>query len=76
MQGAIAYNLVDLALAAPKPVFSDIIGVFSQINRTFDGPGTNSDLRTSSNQVCSLIESLCLGLNPSIGVSSANAARP
>lgn len=51
MQGAIAYNLVDLALAAPKPVFSDIIGVFSQINRTFDGPGTNSDLRTSSNQV-------------------------
>ncbi|KAG8764613.1 phosphatidylinositol-4- kinase [Ceratobasidium sp. 428] len=51
MQGAIAFNLVDLALAAPKNVFSDIIHVFSQINRTVEEQEPNSEARSSSNQV-------------------------
>ncbi|KAG8734179.1 phosphatidylinositol-4- kinase, partial [Ceratobasidium sp. 423] len=51
VQGAISYNLVDLALAAPQNVFSDIIHVFSQINRIVEGAENNSGARTSSNQV-------------------------
>ncbi|KAJ1309818.1 hypothetical protein OPQ81_006583 [Rhizoctonia solani] len=51
VQGAISYNLVDLALAAPQNVFSDIIHVFSQINRIVEGAENNSEARTSSNQV-------------------------
>ncbi|CAE6494869.1 unnamed protein product [Rhizoctonia solani] len=51
VQGAISYNLVDLALAAPQNVFSDIIHVFSQINRIVEGAESNSGARTSSNQV-------------------------
>ncbi|KAG8721515.1 phosphatidylinositol-4- kinase [Ceratobasidium sp. 394] len=51
VQGAIAFNLVDLALAAPKNVFSDIIRVFSQINRTVEEQESNSEVRSSSNQV-------------------------
>lgn len=51
VQGAISYNLVDLALAAPKNVFSDIIRVFSQINRIVEGTENSSEARSSSNQV-------------------------
>ncbi|KAG9126585.1 phosphatidylinositol-4- kinase [Ceratobasidium sp. 392] len=51
VQGAIAFNLVDLALAAPKNVFSDIIRVFSQINRTVEEQEPNLEARSSSNQV-------------------------
>ncbi|CAE6500527.1 unnamed protein product [Rhizoctonia solani] len=51
VQGAISYNLVDLALAAPQNVFSDIIHVFSQINRIVEGAENHSEARTSSNQV-------------------------
>ncbi|QRV86070.1 phosphatidylinositol 3- and 4-kinase [Ceratobasidium sp. AG-Ba] len=51
VQGAIAFNLVDLALAAPKNVFSDIIRVFSQINRTVEEQESNLEVRSSSNQV-------------------------
>ncbi|KAF8759029.1 PI3 PI4-kinase family [Rhizoctonia solani] len=51
VQGAISYNLVDLALAAPQNIFSDIIHVFSQINRIVEGAESNSGARTSSNQV-------------------------
>ncbi|KAG8880085.1 phosphatidylinositol-4- kinase [Tulasnella sp. 332] len=36
VEAAIAYNLVDLALAAPEKVFSDIIRVFSVIERVLD----------------------------------------
>lgn len=38
VEAAIAYNLVDLALAAPTKVFSDIIRAFSIIERVLD-PG-------------------------------------
>ncbi|ELU44766.1 phosphatidylinositol 4-kinase beta [Rhizoctonia solani AG-1 IA] len=38
-------------LAAPQNVFSDIIHVFSQINRIVEGAESNSGARTSSNQV-------------------------
>ncbi|CAE6468907.1 unnamed protein product [Rhizoctonia solani] len=51
VQGAISYNLVDLALAAPQSVFSDIIRVFSQINRVVEGAENSSEARSSSNQV-------------------------
>ncbi|CAE6400878.1 unnamed protein product, partial [Rhizoctonia solani] len=51
VQGAISYNLVDLALAAPQNVFSDIIHVFSQINRVVEGAEDSSGVRASSNQV-------------------------
>lgn len=47
VEAAIAYNLVDLALAAPPSSFSDVIKAFSAINRC-----TNSDdPRFSSNMV-------------------------
>ncbi|KAG8878350.1 phosphatidylinositol-4- kinase [Tulasnella sp. 331] len=36
VEAAIAYNLVDLALAAPEKVFSDIIRAFSVIERVLD----------------------------------------
>lgn len=36
VEAAIAYNLVDLALAAPLKVFSDIIRAFSVIERVLD----------------------------------------
>lgn len=38
VEAAIAYNIVDLALAAPVKVFSDIIRAFSLIERVLD-PG-------------------------------------
>ena len=48
VEAAIAYNLVDLALAAPENAFSDIIRAFSTINRS----ANTDDPRFSNNMVC------------------------
>lgn len=48
VEAAIAYNLVDLALAAPDNAFSDIIRAFSSINRS----ANQDDPRLSNNMVC------------------------
>ncbi|THH29581.1 hypothetical protein EUX98_g4604 [Antrodiella citrinella] len=47
VEAAIAYNLVDLALAAPESAFVDIIRVFSTINRS----ANPDDPRLSNNMV-------------------------
>ncbi|KAH8099528.1 atypical/PIKK/PI4K protein kinase [Cristinia sonorae] len=47
VEAAIAYNLVDLALAAPESAFADIIRVFSSINRS----ANPDDPRLSNNMV-------------------------
>ena len=47
MEAAIAYNLVDLGLASPEPVFKDIIRAFSTINRS----ANPDDPRFSNNMV-------------------------
>jgi len=47
VEGAIAYNLVDLAMVAPQPVFDDIIRAFSYINKSLD----DDDTRSSNNMV-------------------------
>jgi phosphatidylinositol 4-kinase len=47
VEAAIAYNLVDLALSAPKSAFVDIIRVFSNINRS----ANPDDPRFSNNMV-------------------------
>jgi phosphatidylinositol 4-kinase A len=47
VEAAIAYNLVDLALKAPEGAFSDIIKVFSAINRS----ANTDDPRFSNNMV-------------------------
>ncbi len=49
VEAAIAYNLVDLALAAPENAFSDIVRAFSTINRS----ANPDDPRFSNNMVCS-----------------------
>jgi phosphatidylinositol 4-kinase len=48
VEAAIAYNLVDLALAAPRNAFNDIIRAFSAINRS----ANPDDPRFSNNMVC------------------------
>lgn len=47
VEAAIAYNLVDLALAAPRSAFVDIIRAFSGINRS----ANPDDPRFSNNMV-------------------------
>lgn len=47
VEAAIAYNLVDLALAAPENAFSDIVRAFSTINRS----ANPDDPRFSNNMV-------------------------
>lgn len=47
VEAAIAYNLVDLALAAPETAFVDIIRSFSAINRS----ANPDDPRLSNNMV-------------------------
>jgi phosphatidylinositol 4-kinase A len=47
VEAAIAYNLVDLALSAPKSAFVDVIRVFSSINRS----ANPDDPRFSNNMV-------------------------
>lgn len=57
VEAAIAYNLVDLALDAPEGSFTDIIRVFSNINRsanTEDPRFTNNMVRTMS-PVCRVV---------------------
>lgn len=56
IESAIAYNLVDLALAAPEAAFSDIIRVFSAINRSANA----DDPRLSNNTVSYLSGFTCL----------------
>lgn len=48
VEAAIAYNLVDLALAAPHSAFNDIVKAFSSINRS----ANPDDPRFSNNMVC------------------------
>jgi phosphatidylinositol 4-kinase len=57
VEAAIAYNLVDLALTAPRSSFSDIIKAFSTINRS----ANPDDPRFSNNMVCFII---CLTQSP------------
>ena len=47
VEAAISYNLVDLALSAPKSAFVDVIRVFSSINRS----ANPDDPRFSNNMV-------------------------
>jgi phosphatidylinositol 4-kinase len=47
VEAAIAYNLVDLALSGPESSFTDIIRVFSSINRS----ANPDDPRFSNNMV-------------------------
>ncbi len=47
VEGAIAYNLVDLALSAPESWFINIILIFSTINRS----ANPDDPRFSNNMV-------------------------
>jgi len=47
VEAAIAYNLVDLALTAPRGAFCDIIRAFSAINRS----ANPDDPRFSNNMV-------------------------
>ncbi len=54
VEAAIAYNLVDLALEAPAGSFTDIIRVFSSINRS----ANPDDPRFSNNMVC-LVGHVC-----------------
>lgn len=48
VEAAIAYNLVDIALTAPRSAFCDIIKAFSAINRS----ANPDDPRFSNNMVC------------------------
>jgi phosphatidylinositol 4-kinase A len=56
VEAAIAYNLVDLALAAPDGSFADIIRVFSTINRS----ANPDDPRFSNNMVTTIWCSCCV----------------
>jgi hypothetical protein len=47
VEAAIAYNLVDLALEAPRNAFVDIVRIFSSINRS----ANPDDPRFSNNMV-------------------------
>ena len=54
VEAAIAYNLVDLALAAPESAFVDIIRAFSAINRS----ANPDDPRFSNNMVSTYLRLL------------------
>lgn len=69
VEAAIACNLVDLALTAPKSAFSDIIKAFSSINRS----ANLDDPRFSNNMVrCNKIVPVMSIEQYFLGISSSN----
>ena len=72
VEAAIAYNLVDLALAAPESAFADIIRVFSSINRS----ANPDDPRLSNNMVSEGIYSLMPLLTCTVGPRCPNETCP
>lgn len=70
VEATIAYNLVDMALTAPRSAFCDIIKAFSSINRS----ANPDDPRFSNNMVrChKLLTNIILTSQP-LGIGGSNA---